>query len=210
MHACACSIYALIPLFLSILAFQILCPSCHCIFHVRREMCMQGSVYETPRQSMRGASMGSMSLPGVVRDEVEDAYPIDETTMTRPPIAGRRNLRNYRFQKPRTDFQTWEQAESALQNGVSVQELVRREFTSDFGPQSVRCAHLTSSNHLVHLKNMNSWQIICVAVPCIEPMLLLLCVLLVSMGGLVQSSWAVLRHHGRCQSSLLSARWDFL
>ena len=72
---------------------------------------MQGSVYETPRNSVRG-SMGSMSLPGVVRDEVGEAYPDDETALTRPPIAGRRNLRNWRFQKPRTDFQTWEQAEN--------------------------------------------------------------------------------------------------
>lgn len=106
-------------------------------------------MYATPRNSTREASM---PLPGIGKDDdFEEPYPQDEKSMTRPPVAGRRNLRNWRFEKPRTDFQTWEQAENALQNGVSVKELVRREFTSDFGPHSVR------SVPRLHTVYVNGW-----------------------------------------------------
>lgn len=69
------------------------------------------------------------------------AYPPEET-VKRPTITGRRNLRNFKFQKPRTDFETWDQAESALQNGVTVEELVRREFVRTLGEDQVQYASL--------------------------------------------------------------------
>lgn len=101
------------------------------------------SVYATPHAaSVRGASA---MLPGV--DLIEDtqgplaAYP-EEEVVKRPTITGRRNLRNFKFRKARTDFETWEQAESALQNGVSVEELVRREFVRTLGEGEVQCAPL--------------------------------------------------------------------
>jgi hypothetical protein len=55
-------------------------------------------------------------------------------------VAGRRNLRNFESRPPATDFETWRQAEAALQGGVSTKQLVQREFERDFGPECVQCA----------------------------------------------------------------------
>jgi hypothetical protein len=52
-------------------------------------------------------------------------------------IAGRRNLRNFHMRMPATDFETWKQAEEALSHGVTVHELVRREFSRDFGDDAI-------------------------------------------------------------------------
>lgn len=57
-----------------------------------------------------------------------------------PTVAGRRNLRYFESRPPPTDFETWEQAETALQAGVSMPELVKREFVRDFGPDVITCA----------------------------------------------------------------------
>jgi hypothetical protein len=57
-----------------------------------------------------------------------------------PNISGRRNLRYFGSRPPATDFNTWQQAETALQSGISIKELVRREFIRDFGADSVQCA----------------------------------------------------------------------
>lgn len=101
------------------------------------------SQYGTPRaNSVRAASSMSGVLPGAdyMLDDSQGplaAYPPEET-LQRPTITGRRNLRNFRFHKARTDFQTWEQAEAALQNGVSVEELVRREFARTYGEDQVQ------------------------------------------------------------------------
>jgi hypothetical protein len=57
-----------------------------------------------------------------------------------PNVAGRRNLRYFESRPPATDFETWQQAETALQSCLSVKELVHREFVRDFGPDSVQCA----------------------------------------------------------------------
>jgi hypothetical protein len=101
---------------------------------------MQGNVFATPRNDIRETSLVPMSIPSMASEQFDEPYPEgDDEVTTRPPIAGRRNLRNWRFEKPRTDFEIWKQAENALQNGVTVQELVRREFTNSLGPQSVRC-----------------------------------------------------------------------
>lgn len=105
------------------------------------------SQYGTPRaNSVRAASSVSGVLPGAdyMLDDTQGplaAYPPEET-LQRPTITGRRNLRNFRFHKARTDFQTWEQAEAALQNGVSVEELVRREFARTYGEDQVQCGPL--------------------------------------------------------------------
>jgi hypothetical protein len=107
---------------------------------------MQGTVFATPRNSIRDMSLGPMSIPSMAREQFDEPYPEgDDEATTRPPVAGRRNLRNWRFEKPRTDFEVWEQAENALQNGVTVQELVRREFANSLGPQSVRCVFVPLS-----------------------------------------------------------------
>lgn len=106
---------------------------------------MLNSTYATPRaNSVRTAASISGILPaGDMFDDTQGpmaAYPPDEHQVKRPTITGRRNIRNFRFRKARTDFETWEQAEAALQNGVSVEELVRREFARDFGEDQVQCA----------------------------------------------------------------------
>ena len=132
-------------------------------------------MYATPRTSTREGSM-NMSGSGT-DDDFEEPYPHEERSMTRPPIAGRRNLRNWRFEKPRTDFQTWEQAENALQNGATVKDLVHREFVSDFGSQAVRSAP-APRKHLVYMIGWYSkhvtvfseigqfWVLLCAAVTC--------------------------------------------
>jgi hypothetical protein len=100
-----------------------------------------GSVYGTPRQSIRSSTGHLLSVSGSAKDLTEDALesPFPEPDQRqRPPIAGRRNLRNFTFQRPRTDFETWAQAENALQHGVTVKELVRREFHQTLGPSAVR------------------------------------------------------------------------
>eukprot|EP00892_Ulva_mutabilis_P005047 jgi/Ulvmu1/2914/UM147_0012.1 len=100
------------------------------------------STYTTPRASVRAAnSLSGMLPPDQALDDASGplaAYPPDEDEVKRPVITGRRNLRNFRFRKARTDFETWEQAEAAIQNGVSVEELVRREFARDFGEDQVQ------------------------------------------------------------------------
>lgn len=59
-----------------------------------------------------------------------------------PPsdISERRVLANYEPHPPPTDFEPWQQAESAIHSGVTVHDLVRREFARDFGPHAVQCA----------------------------------------------------------------------
>ena len=40
------------------------------------------------------------------------------------------------------DFETWQQAESAIRAGCSVKQLVQREFERDFGPDCVQCVSI--------------------------------------------------------------------
>jgi hypothetical protein len=77
---------------------------------------------------------GGAPLPVV---EVERAAPGPPAPSN---VAGRRNLRNFVSRPAPTDFETWKQAEAALQAGVTVQQLVEREFRRSVGPLAVRCA----------------------------------------------------------------------
>ena len=62
--------------------------------------------------------------------------------LAEPPgdIERRRNLGNFAERPPFTDFEVWRQAEEALQGGVSVPELVRRELQRTLGEDCVECA----------------------------------------------------------------------
>lgn len=72
--------------------------------------------------------------------------------MGEPPtdIERRRNLGNFDERPPFTDFEVWRQAEEALQQGVSLPELVRRELQRTLGEDCVECAPSSSSCHDVH------------------------------------------------------------
>jgi hypothetical protein len=59
-------------------------------------------------------------------------------------LADRRELKNYEGRKAPTDFEPWAQAENALATGSCVEDVVRREFTRDFGPHAVQCARFSS------------------------------------------------------------------
>ena len=50
----------------------------------------------------------------------------------------RRLLQYYSKRESPTDFEPWMQGEMALASGARVEDMVRREFTRDFGPHSVQ------------------------------------------------------------------------
>jgi len=57
-----------------------------------------------------------------------------------PPLQQRNNLQYFQPRPPATDFSTWAQAESAIKQGMTVKELVLREFTRTLPhPEDIAC-----------------------------------------------------------------------
>jgi hypothetical protein len=90
---------------------------------------------QTPRAS--SSNEGGPFASGIEHGPQDSAH---EASAPPPAtVAGRRNLRNFQSRPPPTDFETWKQAEVALQSGLTVKQLVTREFERNFGPDSVQC-----------------------------------------------------------------------
>lgn len=102
--------------------------------------------------SGNGSGMNASPAKSATQTELEEASmarseaegDVDSGAFHEPPvdISRRRNLRNFESRRPATDFEVWRQAEEALQKGLSVPELVKREFERTLGPGSVECATL--------------------------------------------------------------------
>jgi hypothetical protein len=92
--------------------------------------------------SMSQMSAGVPSNGDPVGLPVPGAHMLERSGAPPPPssIAGRRNLRNWTSRPAPTDFETWSQAEHALQSGVTVKQLVEREMARSLGPDQVRFA----------------------------------------------------------------------
>ena len=76
-------------------------------------------------------------------DAHESSAPGHLSVQEYPPPANinmRRVLANYEPHPPPTDFEPWQQAQEAITSGVSVHDVVKREFARDFGPHAVQCA----------------------------------------------------------------------
>jgi hypothetical protein len=101
------------------------------------------SVFVSANSNLPSMSQMSTGVPSN-GDPVGQAVPGSQMLeRSRPPpppssIAGRRNLRNWTSRPAPTDFETWAQAEHALQSGVTVKQLVEREMTRSLGPDQVR------------------------------------------------------------------------
>lgn len=108
----------------------------------------------TPRTSSAGANAAGVS--DAAATAAARLWSVQRETLPAgnsiPPasISGRRNLRNFESRPPPTDFETWKQAETALQAGLSVKHIVASEFNRSFGGDAVACAapHLT----VLHLR----------------------------------------------------------
>ena len=88
----------------------------------------------------KSATQTELEEASMARSEAEGDVESGDFHVPPVDISRRRNLRNYESRRPATDFEVWRQAEEALQKGVSIPELVKREFERTLGPGSVECA----------------------------------------------------------------------
>lgn len=92
-------------------------------------------------QALQIRGVGTNSDPGEAPSaSAASGWAPPRSEEPRPNLAERANLARYMSRHPATDFDTWEQAEAALDAGVRPKELVFREFCRTFGPENIECA----------------------------------------------------------------------
>ena len=102
-------------------------------------MLLQGGTTNNPRPSEFGTGNDAKALLQADASTIPISRRFIDVETREPYVA-------------RTDFDTWAQAEAAIQAGVSVEELVRREFTRTYPAQDV--AAVTIVKNLKPIANL--------------------------------------------------------